>query len=209
MITKVLTRARPGVRLRTFGPADHGRRISDRQARHACWIEGYRYEIIDGRIYVTPMPDLPHEDLKDWLLRRLIKYSDAHPTAINRVAAPARVFLPRRRRTTSPEPDIAAYRDFPYSVPLAKRDWRDISPILVVEIVSGDVAKDLDRNVVLYEQVPSIQEYWVINLWVDDFFFRVFRRRGDGWAKPLDFKWGETYSTRLLPGFSLKLKPDA
>jgi Uma2 family endonuclease len=192
----------------TFGPADHGRAVSDQQARRARWLDGFRYEIIDGRIYVTPMPDLPHEELKDWLLRQLIKYSDANPTVIDRVAAPARVFVPGRRRTTSPEPDIAAYRKFPFHVPLANRNWRNVSPILVVEIVSGDVAKDLGRNVLLYEEVPSIQEYWVVNMWIDEFFFRVYRRKGSRWAKPVDLKLSETYSTRLLPGFSLKLKPD-
>src|SRR5438874_5857793 len=133
MITKARAKRKPGEPKYSFGPGDHGRPITDRQATDARWLEGFRYEIIDGRIYVTPMPDLPHEDLKNWLLRKLLRYSDAHPEVINRVAAPARVFLTGRRRTTSPEPDVAAYHNFPYSVPLAQRDWRDVSPILVVE----------------------------------------------------------------------------
>jgi Uma2 family endonuclease len=209
MITKEPARVKPSKPKHTFGPGDHGRAITEEQAANARWIEGFRYEIIDGRIYVSPMPELPHEELKNWLLRKLLRYSDAHPQVTNRVAAPARIFLPGHRKTTVPEADIATYRDFPYSVPLDDRNWRMVSPMLVVEIVSGDVAKDLTRNVVLYERVPSIQEYWVINYWTeDDFFFRVFRKRGKRWGKPVDWKLGETYTTRLLPGFSLKLKPD-
>jgi Uma2 family endonuclease len=208
MIAKARAKAKPSRPKFTFGPMDHGRAITDAQAASARWVEGFRYEIIDGRIYVSPMAELPHEELKNWLLRKLLRYSDEQPDVTNRIAAPARVFVPGRQKTTVPEADIAAYRDFPYSVPWDERDWRKVSPILVVEIVSGDVAKDLTRNVVLYERVPSIQEYWVVNYWRnDDFFFRVFRRRGKTWGKPLDWKLGETYTTPLLPGFSLKLKP--
>ena len=193
----------------TFGPADHGRPISDRQAVRARWVEGFRYEIIDGRIYVSPIPDLPHDDLVDWIARPLCKYADAHQDVISQVKTPARVFVPGSTRTTAPEPDLAAYRDYPFHLPIAERRWQDVSPIVVVEVVSGDVAKDLGRNVGLYERVPSIQEYWIVNRWHDDFFFGVFRKRGGRWGKPIDFTIGDTYTTKLLPGFSLRIKPDA
>src|SRR5438128_1988232 len=154
MMTKM--RAKPAFRepKYTFGPGDHGRAVSDDEVRNARWVERFRYEIIDGSLYVSPMPDLPHGQLKLWLFRLLLEYSDSHLHVIRNVATPARIFIPGRTRTTIPEADIAAYRDFPYSIPFDERDWRMISPILVVEIVSGDVAKDLTRNVVLYERVP-------------------------------------------------------
>jgi Uma2 family endonuclease len=196
---------------RTFGPADHGRAVTDAELTAARWIGGYHYEVIDGRLYVSPSPDLPHDDLVEWLAEALRTYARARPEVINAVKTRSRVFVPRRRRTTAPEPDLAAYRDYPYQVPRLQRRWQDVSPVLVAEVVSGDVDKDLVRNVALYKRVPSVQEYWVMNQWMgaDDFFFRVYRRRGAKWQKPIDLALGDTYTTRLLPGFSLPINPDA
>jgi Uma2 family endonuclease len=195
---------------RTYGPADHGRAVTDAEIRGAHWIEGYHYEIIDGRVYVSPLPEPSHDNLAEWLAEPLRAYARAHPDVINVVKTRSRVFVPGRRRTTAPGPDVGAYRDFPYHVPLPRRRWQDVSPVLAAEIVSGDVAKDLVRNVDLYERVPAIQEYWVMNQSIgpDDFFFRVYRRRGRKWQKPIDLGIGDTYTTRLLPGFSLLLNLD-
>jgi Uma2 family endonuclease len=198
MIAKARPKAEPSRPKYTFGPMDHGRAITDAQAENARWVEGFRYEIIDGRIYVSPMAELWHEDLASWIAGALRRYSRKHPEVINQIRSPARVFVPDALQTTVPEPDVAAYRDFPLHLQIGERHWQDISPLLVAEIVSGDVAKDLTRNVVLYEQVPSIQEYWVVNYWTDvELFFRVFRRRGKSWGKPIDWKLGETYTTRV------------
>jgi Uma2 family endonuclease len=154
---------------------------------------------------------MPHDDLAEWLAEVLREYARAHADVINVVKTRARVFVPGGRRTTAPEPDLAAYHDYPYHIPRRRRRWQDVSPILVAEVVSGDIDKDLVRNVDLYGRVPSVQEYWVVNQWmgVDDFFFRVYRKRGGKWHKPIDLDLGDTYTTRLLPGFSLLINPEA
>ena len=38
--------------------------------------------------------------------------------------------------------------------------------------------------------------------------YGVFRRRGKVWRKPFDFRHGDTYTTKLLPGFRLVLDPN-
>lgn len=193
-----------------IGPLDHGRRATIDELMSADYVGGFNYEIIFGRLYVSAAPNFPHDYLNVWLADALRSYGSTNPKSINYVAGRARVFVPGEPEETCPEPDAAAYRDFPFHVPLPKRRWRDISPILVAEIVSGDVAKDLVRNVDLYGRVPSIQEYWMVNQWwANDYpLLRVLRRRGKGWQKPLDFRYGDTYSTKLLPGFRLLLDPD-
>jgi hypothetical protein len=35
----------------------------------------------------------------------------------------------------------------------------------------------------------------------------VYRRHGKKWGAPIDVAFGETYTTRLLPGFQLVLDP--
>ena len=101
---------------------------------------------------------------------------------------------PSMRRTLSPD-DV---------------DWRDYSPVLVVEVISADTAdKDLVRNRRLYLQVPSIKEYWILDPreGVEGLTLLVYRRRGRRWEACRTVAAGATYATPLLPGFSLLLDP--
>lgn len=192
-----------------LGPGDHGRPMTLDAFSAADGIEGYRYELIDGRLYVAPAPNVPENVVEEWIGRKLLLYSLDHPKVINYVSAKARVFVPRRKGTTNPEPDRAAYRDFPLDRSLRNIRWQKVSPVLVVEVLSAeDPEKDLVRNVELYLQVPSIAEYWVLDAREDPDrpSMRVHRRRGDQW-EIVDLVYGEVYTTPLLPGFKLKLDP--
>src|SRR5437764_2493288 len=94
-----------------LGPADHGRPLSYEEFMAGDYVEGYHYEIIDGKLYVSAQPNPPQGRVEHWLVRKLDHYSDAHPEVINFVYNKTRVFLPEPREVTAPEPDIAAYRD--------------------------------------------------------------------------------------------------
>jgi Uma2 family endonuclease len=188
-------------------PKDAGRRLSLEEFEHADGKPCFRYELIDGRLEVSPAPDLPQEDLKDWLVELLRDYARGHPDVINRVTNPGRVFVPRRRATTAPEPDVAAYRDFPTHLPRSQQRWQDVSPVLVVEILSPDTAdKDLVRNRGLYLRVPSIREYWVLDPRqdADRPSLIVYPRRGTRWQRAIHVAPGESYTTRLLPGLTVR-----
>ena len=161
---------------------------------------------------MSPVPELPHDCVLEWLNDRLRAYRDAHPESINKISTHARVYIPGRRAATCPEPDLAAYRNFPLHMPIRVRNWRDVHPILVAETLSADNRnKDLVRNVRLYLEVPSIREYWVLDPGddADHPTLRVYRRRGQAWQRPIDVPFGATYTTRLLPGFSLVVDPNA
>jgi Uma2 family endonuclease len=176
----------------------------------AAWQEGYQYELIHGRIEVAAMPNMPHFSLDGWLKRRLQEYADHHSQVINLVGGPVRVLVPDVADATCPEPDVGAYQDFPLHLPFDDLDWRDYSPILVVEIISPDNArKDLERNVDLYLLVPAIREYWIIDPResADRPSMIVHRRRGKNWQKPIHVAYKETYTTKLLPGFALVMDP--
>lgn len=193
-------------------PKDHGREIDREEFEAADFKEGHHYEIIDGRVYVSPLPDLPQDGLERWLFRKLFLYSEDHPEVINYLSPKTRVFVHSRPKATVPEPDIAAYSDFPHHLPRRQRRWQDISPFLVVEVLSDEKPeKDLVRNVELYVEVPSIKEYWILDPRDDPDrpSLRVYRRRGKGWQKPIDVAYGATYQTpRVLPGFTLVVDPD-
>jgi Uma2 family endonuclease len=198
------------VATKRFGPTDHGRRVTDAEAYAARYKPGYKYEIIDGRLYVSPQPNWPENQLDDWLYGKVSAYKNRRPEIINRVSGKARVFVPGRDITTCPEPDLAAYHDAPIHLPFRDVAWEDVSPVLVAEILSdADPFKDLVRNVQLYLEVPSIREYWIVDGSdnPDAPSLIVYRRRGDRWLKKREFAYGATYATPLLPGFRLIIDP--
>ncbi len=191
-----------------LGPGDHGRTLTLESFTESDYELGYQYELIEGRLYVTPLPAQPHDWIEKFILKKLMQYSEQRPDGINYATDKARVFVPGMTWTTAPEPDVVAYRDFPTDRQ-PNVAWDEVSPILVVEIISeSDPDKDLVRNVELYLQVPSIQEYWILDNRQEAArpTMRVFRRSGDGWDTQ-DIAFGETYTTPLLPEFSLLVDP--
>jgi Uma2 family endonuclease len=193
-----------------LGPADHGRPLSYDEYLAGDYESGYKYELIDGRLYVSPLPNPFENWLENWLYRALDRYAARHAQVINYVTTKSRVVVPDRPGLTTPEPDIAAFRDFPEAVDGI--GWEDVSPVLVVEVlVEGDPRKDLERNVELYLQVPTIREYWILDgrEGLKRLSLTAYRRRGQRWQRPISVPFGETYTTQLLPGFSLRLRPRA
>ena len=191
-----------------LGPADHGRLLTLDDFESADYEPGFKYEIIDGRLYVAPEANLGEHRLERWLARKLERYAEDNPAVLNFVAEKARVFVPRRRATI-PEPDVAAYQDFPEDARLDEVRWQDVSPLLVAEVLlGGDAHKDLTRNPDLYLAVPSIREYWVLDGRDDPEKPTLVqhRRYGKRWVVR-SFPYGSTFATKLLPGFSLPVDP--
>jgi Uma2 family endonuclease len=192
-----------------LGPADHGRPMTREEFEAADYAEGYQYELIDGKLYVSAAPEAPQGWYTRWLFRKLDRYSDEHPEIINYVHPHARVFVSDRTGATNPEPDITAFRDYPVERTIGEMRWQDATPVLVVEVLSAeDPDKDLVRNVELYWQTPTIKEYWVVDARQDSERpnLRVYRRYGKRW-KIIDLAYGEVYTTRLFPEFELLIDP--
>jgi Uma2 family endonuclease len=193
-----------------LGPSDHGRPLTLAEFRSGDYQPGFRYELIKGKLYVSPFPEVSAALLDSWITWNLNRYEEQRPDVINFVFNKCRVFVPRQKAVSAPEPDLAAYVNFPSEAALAGRvGWEDVSPVLVVEILDPeDPAKDLVRNVRLYRLVPSIREYWVIDPRPDPErpALIVRRRSGSRW-RVLHFAFGSTYTTPLLPGFALVVDP--
>jgi Uma2 family endonuclease len=193
--------------LTLLGPKDHGRPIKWEELRAARRAPGYHYELIRGRLYVSPEANAPQNWLEMWLLVKLVDYARERPDVINFVTPKSRVIHPEEPEETKPEPDLAAFHGWPTDAPVAEMDWRDQGPILVVEVLGEDEEKDLVRNVELYLEMPTIKEYWIVDPResADRPALLVYRRRGQRWQRPIHVAGGQTYTTRLLPGFSLLL----
>lgn len=188
----------------TLGPADHGRRMTLDEFFSASEEEGYRYELIEGVVEVTPVPNRPHDRTVTYLLRVLDRYCEASPQHANYVTGTGRL-VQRTPKETSPEPDLSVYRDFPLQD--TGSDWEGIEPIVVVEVLSPDrPAKDLERNRRIYLGFAGIQEYWIIDPLLDPKrpTMLALRRAGDDWEES-QVASGGTYTTDLLPGLTVDL----
>jgi Uma2 family endonuclease len=192
-----------------LGPADHGRALTLDDFDDAEFTPGHKYEIIDGRLYVSTSPNPAENILEHWLFIKLLTYSADHADVLNYVTLRSRVFVHSRKKDTAPEPDIAAFRDFPLEQRYETLRWQDTSPALVAEVlVEGDPQKDLERNLQLYFRVSSIREYWVLDGRDDpnEPTLIQHRRHGKRWVIR-SFPFGSTFATKLLPGFSLLIDP--
>ncbi len=190
-----------------LGPADHDRKLTEQEFSKGDYQSGYKYEIIDGKLYVSPLPDCSEHRVEKWFFGELFLHTRSHRDVIYYVTDKARVFIPGREDLTVPAPDLAAYRNFPLRLSMDEGRWEDVSPLLVGEILSSqDPDKDLQRDVGLYFQVPSIREYWIVDTRqsADQPTLTVHRRHGKR-LRVVEVAAGATYTTRLLPGFQLKL----
>lgn len=193
-----------------YGPGDHGRPMTFDEFMEGNYEEGYKYELIHGRLYVSPQARFSHDWLEKYVYWRLYAYSERRPELMNYVTDKARVFVPDADEddVTAPEPDLAAYRNFPLEREW-EVDWREVSPFLVAEVLGGeDNEKDLVRNVDLYFRVPSVQEYWVFDIRANPGEPRmiVHRRTDAGWDVR-EYEADAVYTTDLLPGFELPVRP--
>ena len=51
-----------------LGPADHGRTLTPEEYFAGDYRPGFKYELIRGRLEVSPLPDLPANHIEEWLL---------------------------------------------------------------------------------------------------------------------------------------------
>jgi len=67
---------------RKLTPKDRGREIDPDEFDAATGKEGSHYELINGRVYVSPASELPEADLETWIGDELRMDSRNRPGAI-------------------------------------------------------------------------------------------------------------------------------
>lgn len=118
--------------------------------------DGNRYEIIDRALFVTPLPNGPHQGVHRELFLRLGNYLKANP--IGRVfSSPADIVL---ARDTVMQPDL-----FVLPLGLQIAEWEDIRGrlLLAIEILSPSTAgrdRTIKRERYLRAAIP---EYWTVD----------------------------------------------
>jgi Uma2 family endonuclease len=157
----------------------------------------YRYQLIDGRLIVTPPPHQAVRGSNEELGRRLLDYRDLHPqgSALDDTLPEQTVVTGANRRR--------AGRVIWTGLGRRPDPQRDL-PSIVAEWVS-ESKRDWQRDYV--EKLQEYRELGIGEYWIFDRFRRtltVYRGTKDA-PEEILVREGEVYRTGLLPGFELVL----
>ena len=162
--------------------------------------DGKRHELIDGEHYVTPSPNLRHQEILASLHLVIGSWLETH--RVGRVYfAPLDVVF---SHFDIVEPDLlymSNARAAEVSTPKHVRG----APELVVEIGSPSTRRrDTTIKRQLYERA-GVTEYWIVDPGAE--VVRVYRREGKGFGRPTELsrEAGNVLTTPLLPGLDLPL----
>lgn len=164
--------------------------------------DGKRHEIIDGVHYVTPSPNLRHQELVLRLALELGNFLRAHPEAGRLFIAPLDVVLSYHDVV---EPDLLFVGGDQTEI-LTPANIQG-APALVVEIFSKSTRKkDAQTKRRLYERT-GVREYWLVDPELD--LVQVFRRTDEGRyvrAAELSAEEGHALTTPLIDGCAIDLR---
>jgi Uma2 family endonuclease len=119
--------------------------------------DGKRYEVLDGELFVTPAPRLPHQLIVGTVFVTVDAYVRAHSLGLTLVSPADIEFSPRRLV----QPDVFVA---PMTARGRPRDWSEISSLLLaIEVLSPTTARaDRQRKRWIY-QSEGVPEYWIID----------------------------------------------
>lgn len=140
-------------------------------------VEGARYEVIAGRVYVTRTPPLLHQEVLGSFLVEMLGWACRRHRLGRLIPGPVSVVL---GTGDFPSPDLVFVRDDRRGI-ITRRAIEGV-PDLIVECVAPETA---DRDRVLkrrrYEHY-GVPEYWVID--AESRLVEIYRHDGRGYPLP-------------------------
>jgi len=161
--------------------------------------DGKRHELIDGEHYVTPSPNMRHQQISMNLVLLIGNWLEQQPRG-RLFHAPFDVVFSKYDVV---EPDLL-YVSNERSTVLTAPNVQG-APDLVIEIGSPGTRKrdeTIKRN--LYGR-SGVTEYWFVDPDID--VIRVYRPSGEAFGRPIELsrEAGDLLTTKLLPGLELPL----
>jgi Uma2 family endonuclease len=166
--------------------------MTPRESDRAEFVEGWRYELINGVLVLSPIPLENESDPNEQLGHLLRTYAERHSqgSALNATLPDRTVKTGSNRRRA----------DRVIWAGLGRQPRKGKRPAIVVEFVSAgkrDRKRDYEEKRDEYLAI-GVREYWII-----DHFQRTltaYVQRGARFQKR-ELKEKEAYTTDLLPGF--------
>jgi Uma2 family endonuclease len=180
---------------RKFGPGSSGILMPPSEFDRADFVEGWRYELVNGVLIVSPVPSDNENDPNEELGYLLRLYRDHHPkgSALNHTTNEREVKTRRNRRRA----------DRVIWAGLGRLPRRNETPTIIVEFVSsGKRNRERDYEAKRKEyRATRVKEYWIIDRF--ERTLTVFSSKAG--KSPKVVRENQIYKTELLPGFELPL----
>ena len=161
--------------------------------------EWHRYELIEGELYVSCAPGIPHQLVLNNLQLELGNYLRRNPIG-TLVPGPGAVF----DKYNSVIPDIVFVSHARWSAIVAK-DRFNAAPDLVIEIVSPgstNYSRDFNLKRKVYGTF-GVPEYWIVDCWSRSVL--IFRLEDNTLKEVSKFGGTDALDSVIFPGLSLKL----
>ena len=163
-------------------------------------IEGIRYEIIDGDLFVAKQPHWHHQYALDRIARPLHDWNDqtGHGFAMS---TPGLLFS----EDNDVIPDVVWISRARLAAVADAAGHLRAAPELVVEVLSPgreNERRDREVKLALYAR-QGVQEYWIVD-WQRR-AIEVYRRMGDDLPRVATLTGEDVLTTPLLPGFTCPL----
>ena len=161
--------------------------------------EWHRYELIDGELYVSCAPGIPHQLVLHHLQRKLGNYLEENPIG-TLVPGPGAVF----DKYNSVIPDIVFVTHERWNAIVAKNRF-NAAPDLVIEIVSPgstNYSRDFNLKRKVYAKF-GVPEYWIVDCWSRSVI--IFRSGDDTLREVARFRQTDALESPIFPSLSLKL----
>ncbi len=189
--TKTKTR-----RLR-LGPRSAGVLLTTEEFDRARFVEGWRYELINEVLVVSPIPSLNERDPNEELGRWFRNYQESHPqgSALDLTIGEQTIETKKNRRRA----------DRVIWAGLGRLPDPNETPTIIIELVSkGKINQERDyvAKRAEYREI-GVKEYWIIDRFSKTMTVCIFAADRD---QELVIAADQTYATTLLPGYELPLR---
>ncbi len=156
--------------------------------------DGWKYEILDGVLHMSPPPSIKHQDVSLELAFLLRGYVRTHRLG-KVLEAPCGVRLPNQ--SVPVEPDILFVRRERRAI--IQQNYVEGPPDLVVEVLSPSNSDyDLETKKLQYEQA-GVGEYWIVNPWDESVL--VLQLQDGRYGQPVMLKRGDELRSAQVEGF--------
>jgi len=154
--------------------------------------DGNRYEVIEGELFVSRAPGLPHQIVSGDIFYQLRRFLDANP--IGRIiATPGLVFS----QYSGVIPDLVFYGQ-----EIIANDRLIAAPDIVIEILSAgreNVSRDRIAKRQLYAK-HGVHEYWIVDS--DNRSVEIYRLKGQSLELAALLRNDDEITSPLLSGFN-------
>ncbi len=161
--------------------------------------DGWRYEIIEGELYMAPARRPRHQEATINLATAMSQF--ARSKRLGKVyTAPIDVLLPGLASPVQPDVLFIANE----RLDMVKEEFIEGPPDLVIEVLSPSNWLD-DRRIKFHLYARAgVREYWIVDL--ERRMIEVFALRGQSFALLNRYESGETARSEVLPDFEIAVE---